>query len=227
MRIMAKAVVAVVSLALLVCSVLSGCGMVGAHPGAPNVVERALFDVVTNTEEVTVTKTNVHEVTVDVPVYKTNEVGVTVVSTNHVSYSVPEIVIGMQTNRDYSLTPKEATKGYVAGIGGIVNTFFPGAGSMVAAGLLAGLAAWGHLRSAKNKGSAISLAQEVESIREFIKTLPNGAKYDTAIKQWLQSHQVEEGVAKQVLDIVKNEISNPEAKAAIGEIQGTVDALKG
>jgi len=62
-------------------------------------------------------------------------------------------------------------------------------------------------------------------LREFIQALPNGTKYDAAITAWLQQHQMQAGVAQQVLGILENNVSNPEAKAAVNEISATLTAV--
>ena len=96
---------------------------------------------------------------------------------------------------------------------------------MVTMGLLALLGAWGHLRSYKAGNTASAIAQEVETLREFIQALPNGTKYDTAITSWLQNHQMETGVAQQVVGILANSVSNPDAKVAANEIANTLASL--
>jgi hypothetical protein len=108
--------------------------------------------------------------------------------------------------------------------GTALNSVLPGVGSMVSMGVLALLGLWAQLRSSKNGNAASAIAQEVETMREFIMTLPNGTKYDTAITSWLQSHQIETGTVSTVLGILANDISNPDAKAAVTEIQQTINA---
>jgi UDP-N-acetylmuramyl tripeptide synthase len=111
----------------------------------------------------------------------------------------------------------------------MLNLFAPGIGTIASSGLLLVLGIFAHLRGVGNTAAAnntsATLAQEIEALREFIQTLPSGAKYDTAITAWLQQHQLQAGVATQVLGLLGNEVSNPDAKAAVTEIQGVLANL--
>jgi hypothetical protein len=148
------------------------------------------------------------------------------VQTNHTLLVTTTPTGGLVTNDQlsYVLTTKPATAAAVNTAGTVANTFLPGVGSLASMGILALLGLWAQLRGQKSSNTADAIAQEVETIREFIKTLPNGTKYDTAITSWLQTHQVETGTANQVLSILENTVSNPDALAAVTEIKNTLTA---
>src|SRR5215813_3591523 len=92
---------------------------------------------------------------------------------------------GPRTNYQYANGPgiqdaKEVgtVVGNLFGVGGLVGTAIGGLGSL-----------WGWFRSSKWKGTGASLAQSIETMREFVKQLPNGAVYDDALTSWLMQHQ--------------------------------------
>lgn len=228
-----KPIVTLAGLCTLACTViiLAGCGTFGSNPSPPNAVERALFTTVTNyvpqtnivqqvvpvytTNEVVVTRTN--EVPGQPPVTVTNEV----TRTNFVTQAVPVV-----TNvPSYTLTPSPSTQSGISTIGSAVNTFFPGVGGIVGYGLAALAGAWGYFRSSKLGNTTSALSQEIETILEFAGALPNGQQYVTTIQQWLQAHQNETGVASQVLSILENDVSNPDAKVAAQQLINTINAL--
>jgi len=210
---------------LLASIILAGCTSIGANPSAPSQLEQTVFNIQTNFVPITVFKTNQVTTVIDLPVYVTNSVGIMVTTTNHYTNSVAEISTTTNQVPAYNYTTGTGTTLVTQTAGGILNTFFPGVGSMASSGILALLALWGHLRSTKSTNTATSLAQEVETIREFIQTLPNGAAYDNALVQFLQQHQMETGVAEQVLSLLAKEVSNPDAKVAVTEIQQTLTTL--
>lgn len=198
----------------------TGCSLIGANPSAPTSVEKTIFTVKTNYVDVVVLKTNL--VTTYEIVTKTNEVGIPSSVTNVVTVTnVQPVIVPTPT---FTLTPSDTSKAVVQTGGGILSTFYPGVGGMVASGILALLAVWGRMRSTKLGNTAAAVAQEVEALREFIKSLPQGAQYDSAITAFLQAHQVEAGVTKEILQILANDVSNQEAKGAAQELLGTISA---
>ena len=124
----------------------------------------------------------------------------------------------------YTLTPSPSTAGNVGAIRDVGNLITPGAGTLVG-GILAGiLGAWARMRSAKN--AAPVLAQNIETLLEFVSTLPDGAKYRAALTDYMKAHQTEAGTADAILRIVNTYVSNPEAKGAVVELQAALGALK-
>lgn len=210
---------------------LVGCGTFGASPTPPTALEAKIYHIETNWVEKVVTKTN--EVPQLVPV--TQVVTVTnaehVVTTNTITLmqtnTVQNVVTVTNEVAQYQMTPGATAQGGATFLGSLANTFFPGAGPAVTYGILGLLGLWGAARSTKNGQTAATIAQEVETLRSFIQTLPNGTAYDTAIVGWLQSHQVEAGVADQVLGLLNNKVSNPDAQAAVTEIKAALDAIAG
>ncbi len=204
------------SLAIIAAISLIGCSTVGPNPTPPTALERNIFIVQTNYVEQVNSVTNV----ITEVINRTNEFAQPVFFTNIITQ------VAQETNivPAYTLTPSDTSKATAGVVGSVINAIFPGAGTATTYGLLGLLAAWGHLRSNKRGTTNEVIAQEVETLREVIKTLPNGVRYDTAITAWLQSHQVQEGVATQVLGLVRDSIDNPAAKVAAQEIMDTIKA---
>lgn len=86
------------------------------------------------------------------------------------------------------------------------------------------LSAWGKLRSYKKTGGV--LAQNIEAIRELVKTMPDGQKYDAAIVQYLEKHQMEAGAANKVLAILEQYVDNDKARGVAVELRNAIAALK-
>jgi hypothetical protein len=213
---------------LFVCGLalgLAGCGALGTNPSAPSGVERTIFDVQTN--YITVVQTNQVTQTnfVTVPVVVTNVLGV--VQTNQVTQTnvLTSVVVVTNVAPAYTLAVPAAVKADVQAGGSILSTFMPGIGGMVSSGVLALLALWAYLRSSKLGNTSTALAQEIETLRQFIMSLPQGANYDQAITAWLQGHQVEAGVASEVLRLLQAEVSNPEAQVAAKELGAAIAVM--
>lgn len=217
---------AALSLALVL---IAGCSLFGTNPKGPTKIERGLFDVVTNIVVVT------NAVPVPVPVYVTNQVlqtnivaGAPVVASNAVvviDHYVTNTVMVTSNVEALTLTTSDKTKQGINTIGTALNTFLPGVGTAVSLGLagLAGL--WGYLRSSKLVNTAGALAQEIETIRQFVRALPNGAQYDTTLVNFLQQHQNETNSIKTVLDLLANSVSNSDAKVAANQIINVINGL--
>lgn len=202
-----------------------GCSLIGANPSAPNAAERYLFDIQTNLVAKTLFQTNVVDVTNHVVVFSTNEVGQIVTRTNEVVEKKYDLVTVTNMIEQYVLKDKPSTQAGVQAGGAMLNVVAPGAGGLFVGIAGAVLAAWRRLRSAKESGTV--LAQNIEAIREFIKAaVPNGAQYDDAIVRFISEHQKEAGVAEFVVDLVKNRISNKDARASVSEIQGLLESFK-
>lgn len=206
--------------------VLAGCSLL-ERGAPPSRVEQALFTTITNVVEVPVLKTVTITETNRVTVIETNLVsGEVVTKINEVI--VPKVVIVTVTNlvEVYDHQVSDTTRGRVQGVGAIVDTFVPGIGGMAAAGILAVLGGIAQWRSSRRGRSQDALTQEVETILEFIKQLPNGAAHKEAITSWLQNHQVEAGVAEHIMALIENRVDNPEAKGAATEIRNLMAAVQ-
>jgi hypothetical protein len=208
------------AVSLLAMSVIS-CSTFGKNPSPPTAFESKLFVIQTNFVPVIVTKTNVENKINVITI--TNSVGVILWQTNQVT--VTNSVSETNEVPNYTYGQSDAGKTIAQTTGAIVNGVAPGFGGIAGTGIMAILSLWAYLRGSKFKTTSVTIAQEVETMREFLKTLPQGAKYDQAIVSFLQSHQMETGTAQQVLSLVNNEVSNPEAQAAVKEIQDALAAL--
>lgn len=185
------------SILLFACLGIIGCA--AFKTGAPPTkTEQVLFAVATNY----------------VPV-------VTTVTNPPAAPGLPPVVVS-QTNLEpnYFYTPGHVLKDVETGVSAI-----PVYGSLAsgALGILAGI--WGWFRSSKNYNTGVSLAQSIETIREFVKQLPNGSTYDSALTTWLQAHQAETGTIAGVLQMLENDVSNPDAQIAAQQIRIAIQAL--
>lgn len=220
-----------IGLCLVIVAIIASCSLMGcANTTPPNKVEQVLFSTVTNVVTVT------NQVPVPVQVYRTNEV--VLYSTNQLNQTVVTysnvVNVAWQTNNiavqafetNYIQTPKPDVTAAAGGVGGIINTFLPSVGSLVTEGVLGVLAGWAAWRSRKKGATAETLAQEIETVRSFIRALPNGTAYDTELVNFLQAHQNEAGVAQEVLKILADSVSNPDAKVAAQTVIDAINALK-
>jgi uncharacterized protein YukE len=199
-------------------TVIVGCSLF-SNGAPPTKAEQAIYNVRTNYLEVVVPRTNFVPVTVLV----TNTQGVTAYQTN----IVPVVIQGTNEVPQYTYAPKPGTTTGVQVAGTAINTFFPGIGGLVSTGLTALVGLWGYIRSSKNYNTGAALAQEVQTIRQFVQGLPNGATYDAAFTQFLQAHQADANVLNQVVNLINNEVSNSDAQVAAQQIQQTIAALSG
>lgn len=202
---------------------LAGCSVVGKNPSPPTKLESGLFDVKTNYVPVVVAvteyKTNVLQVTQII----TNTAGVTLTVTNWTTNTVstPALQTNLQAQYFYDQgAGAQTVKGVAGGIGAL---FGAGGLASTAASLLLGV--WGWARSSKNYQTAANTAQVVETIRQFIKQLPNGSNYDAALVQFMTQHQADAGVLSNVVQLLANEVSNPDAKVAADSILATLNKL--
>jgi hypothetical protein len=129
---------------------LVGCGTPGQRP--PSATEQKYFDVVTNVVPVVITGTN-------------PETLETETVTNYAE--------------QYTLTPNQNASATVA-TGAAVGSIW-GAGTTVGAALLGLFTTWGVWRSRKQPvATAEELAQIIETGRQVLLSLPDGAKYEAA-----------------------------------------------
>lgn len=203
----------------------------GCTTTPPTALEQRYFNITTNPPVIAVT-TNVFSVTL----YKTNEVTQTVTNVQGVlEYKTNVIVIPqtvLQTNlavvtnepQTYNLVPKPEAIQPIQNIGGAIANLF-GAGGLVTTAIGAVFSIWGLVRSRKTSATAVGLAQTIETMRSFVQQLPNGGTYDAALVQWMQQHQAETGTINQVLGLLANEVSNPDAQVAAEHIRAAIAAL--
>jgi hypothetical protein len=193
---------------------LSGCSMFGTNPSPPTKAESLIYNTVTN------------YVPVVVPSYVTNQVTVTSYATNVVPVTVAAVT---NLQPQYVETVKPGVASGIAAGGGVLNVLLPGMGGLISTGVTALLGLWGYLRSSKqssaNYDTGAALAQEIEIIRSFIKTLPNGATIDNTLTNFIQAHQADSGVLTQVLNLLASEVSNKDASTAAQQIAQTVAGL--
>lgn len=213
-------------------AITTGCELFGVDPAPPNKIEGAIFTTITNYINVPVWQTNVVTTTNVVETFATNEVGQIVTVTNIVVTPKYELVWATNTIPQYEHTVSARTEGIVQTGVGIINTLFPNIGVAAGYGILALLGGWAQLRSSK-RGKAVTalaktgeaLTQEIETMLEFNKALPNGEANAEAISAWLRQHQDEQGVTGQVITMLEKRSSGG-AKVAVSEIRKILGALK-
>lgn len=173
----------------------------------PQVVERESVVLVTNQVTGAVSGYVAHE-----PV-ATNLV--TVLVTNTIPVFETNVVQVPVTN----LVAKPAALATIEATGGVVNTFLPGVGSLVAL-LLGG--SYHSYRQVRNRKVNEALVQGVETARAILETTPQGKSADAQFVKWLMAHQKEAGVFTTVAGLVDNLSDNPAAKLTAQEIADRV-----
>jgi len=213
-------VVGVLSLAI------AGCALFPKNGAPLSGAERPFFTTVTNYHDIVTLKTNLVYEPVPVPVYVTNAVSGDVVTQTNI-IQVPQYVIIPITNQfpEYTHKPNETAQGAASVGGTIANLFVPGSGGVVTTAILGAFSLWAGWRSKKNKDTGIALTQEIETILEFVYSLPKGAAYHEAVTRWLQEHQIATGTAQEILKILEKTTDNRDAVSAMEGIRGSISAL--
>lgn len=201
--------------------VITGCKMFGANPTPPSALEAKLFDITTNSTPKVVTQTNV--VTQYSVVTLTNSVGLVTFSTN--TFFTTNVVDATNIVQAYEYVPKPANTATISAVGTATAPFTAGWGTLISSALVGLYGLWAHLRSTKSTATSSALTQEIEAIRAYILTLPQGTKVDAAVTQFMQQHQVESGVASEVLNLIKGYSSNATLTGIASDLQDTINTL--
>lgn len=217
----ARTILSISTTAIIAAALLVGCSLFGSNPSAPSSVEQHAFDIATNVVPQIVTRTNV--VTTTNVVNAPSPAGGTVLQTNVVNET--HVVTVTNQVEQYQFSPKPAAVATAQALGTASGPFTAGIGTMVSSGLIMLYGLWAHLRSNKEGNTSTALAQEIETIREFILTLPSGTKIDQAVTQFMQQHQVEAGVAQNVLGILAKNVSNNDAVAAAKTLSDAIGIM--
>lgn len=198
----------------------------------PTALEQRYFNITTNPPVLAVV-TNYIPVTM----YKTNEVLQTITNTqNVVEFRTNLVAVAVGTNIEaratvvtkepetYNLKPKPEAIQPIQTVGGIIGNLF-GAGGLVTTAIGAAFSLWGFMRSKKTYATATDLAQIIETCRSFVRQLPNGANYDSALVNFMVQHQAEAGTINQVAQIVANEVNTSDAQVAAEHIRQGLASL--
>lgn len=199
---------------LLLGGVLS-LGLVGCvTPSAqrpPSPTEQKYFAIKTNVVEVVTTVTNI------VPATAT---------------TVAAIRVEPVTNRveEYEFTPNANAGAVTSTSAAVASIWSPAAGGVVGAALAGFFSLWGLFRSKKraeaHELTSVELGQIIETGRQLMRALPDGAKYEAAWKDWMVKHQAETGVIAQVAELVKLGVDNDKAKGAAQTIVNLMQQAK-
>lgn len=201
--------------------VVTGCKMFGANPAPPTKAEQKFFDITTNEVPKVVTQTNL--VTQTNIITLTNQVGIPILQTNLITTT--NVVQATNVMESYQYTPKSAVVATISGVGSATAPFTAGWGTIITSALVGLYGLWAHLRSTKQTATSSALTQEIEAIRSFILTLPQGTKIDSAVTQFMQQHQVEAGVASQVLNLIKGYSSDSTVTGVASQLQDAINTL--
>lgn len=201
--------------------VFTGCKLFGSSPSAPTPTEAKIFDITTNMAPQVVMRTNV--VTTTNVVNAPSPSGAPMFSTNFVTAT--NIITLTNQVEQYQYTPKPVAVATTTELGSAVAPFTAGWGSIISGILVGAYGLWAHLRSTKQTATSSALTQEIEAIRTFILTLPQGTKIDSAVTQFMQQHQVEAGVASQVLALIKGYSSDPTVTGVAAQLQDVINTL--
>lgn len=211
---------------LFVLGIVAGSLIGCASP--PTKFEQGLFNITTNYgTPVVVVKTNVIPVTLVQTNFLviTNVQGVLEFKTNYLpvfTYQTNTVTV-TNTPESYAYAPGAGAKN-IQETGGAVGNIF-GVGGLVTTALGALFSLWGYVRSSRQYATSSNLAQTIETMREFIKQLPNGATMDNELVNWIQANQANAGVLRNVISLLAAQTSNADARVAAEEIQKTIDAL--
>lgn len=200
---------------------VTGCKMFGANPAPPTKAEQKIFDITTNEVPKVVQQTNV--VTQYNVVTLTNSVGLVTFSTN--TFFSTNVVQTTNIVEAYEYVPRPQVQSTVTQLGSAVAPFTAGWGWIISGALVGLYGLWAHLRSTKSTATSSALTQEIEAIRTYILTLPQGTKIDAAVTQFMQQHQVEAGVANQVLSLIKGFSSDSTVAGVATQLQDAINAL--
>jgi hypothetical protein len=164
-----------------------------------------------------------------VPVTVTNVIGtitnvVVIEATEPVTNYTVTIITNITPQFFYSGLSSNglAVQDTVTAIGNLAGGWGGLAGTIV--GALAAI--WGWVRSSAKSKTAGQLAQVIETAREIIKTVPNGAEYDAELVRWMMKHQAEAGTMTTVLSLLKNVVDNDSAKQVAGQLIGFIKAAQ-
>lgn len=128
---------------------------------------------------------------------------------------VPVFVTNMVPVPVTNLVAKPEAEATIQAAGGVINTFAPGIGSIVALAL-GGL--YHGYRQVRNRKVNEALVQGVETARAVLTTTPQGQAADAQFVKWLMEHQKEAGVFATVSGLVDQFSDNPAAKMTAQEI---------
>lgn len=170
-------------------SLLVGCSVLKSPPTA---TEKGIFNVQTNV----------------------------VPTTNFVAQAFPDGTIAqvpqVTQSTNYTLIPKPAITSTANWVGALFGPY----GTVGALALSGILGIWGRMRSTQAStlsAVADNSVQVIETARNILKSLPNGAQISTQFDNWMMKHQQDAGIANEIAAIVDEATAssqNPHADAA-------------
>lgn len=198
---------------IILATVVAGCASAGPQT-PPSALDKKLFGITTNVVTVLQTNTVTETNFVEKVVQTTNTLNQVVNVTNLVPVLMPtpQIIPVLQTNYVYDASGSQAMATSLGALGGPWGAV---AGA-VAAGILG---IWGGLKSQQaNTAAAVATSgvQAIETARNVIAALPNGAALSAAYDNWLVAHQADADIAKEVGALV-DKVVNTNVGTAAGQ----------
>ncbi len=184
------------SILIVLIATICGCALVGKNAKPPTQFEHGIYDVTTNHYEAPIV----------------------------VSHPDGTLSTNLEPRESYTYTLSAKTRESTNAVATVVNAWLPGIGTLVGTALTGALLAWGKMRGVNN--SAPVLAQQIETLLEFISTLPDGDKIRSQVTAYLEKHQLETGTADAIWKLIDTYVSNPTAKGVAGELSAALAALK-
>ena len=206
-----KAIKTGLAVLMLLCGfALTGCSSV------PTRLEMKLFRVETNVVEQVVTQTNqVWQTNVQV-LTLTNTAQQVVMVTNITPVLTPVVVTFTNYAVAYDYQKGTNAQSVEAIAGAIAAPFGFGDIVKVALGGVFGL--WGLWRSSKKAKTAATLAQVIETGRRVLQQTPQGSEAEQAWRNWMISHQSEQGVIQDVVKLLQRNVDSAAAREAAAEL---------
>lgn len=211
-------------------AIVAGCALTDNQP--PSKIERYLYDIKTNFTERVVTKTNFVDEVRPMIVRVTNEVNQIITTTNYVTVPVPVPITETQQVAHYALGDvKPSTSAGIQAGGSVANMAYPGLGGVISGLAIGLLGAWRKVRNSRQETNDATdtggvLVNNVQAIREFVRTLPNGSQYDAAIKQFLMDNHQSEDVAVDVADLIATQLDSKTARDGVADIRAILQSIR-
>jgi hypothetical protein len=125
----------------------------------------------------------------------------------------------MVTNYEeaYTYTPNERAR-TVSAVAGTAAGLLGPVGELVALLCAGAFGVWGQLRSSRATRVAGVLAQVIETGRAVLQASPQGQKLDEQWKNWMITHQAQQGVIEDVVKLLGTVVDDGTAKEAAARL---------
>lgn len=199
-----------------ICLLLGGGGCVS---GPPTTLERAWFDVSTNTlPQVTTEVVRAPEISSTNRLTTDPATGLVTTNTVTVTNWVEQTRFITNAVETYTLAPGAGLAQAAQTGANISNLLAPGSGGLVAAAITGLGWIWSSIRNRKNGKIAAGGLQAIQVFRSVLQTTEEGKMLDRELTRWLMKHQIEAGISSEVLQLIQGTVSNDDARRVAAEI---------